>query len=232
LDTRFEKILFFVILGAVLVGTALMANYQYGRTWDDVEVPTHSIRAHSLGLHQQSDPVRARVAIDDEDTVDVMEGRVAIIQLLDSDNKASMEQGKGYIPLTEFKIDVKETSFLLFTENEGEIEYTAHRTDTYYLVYRNEDWRNLKLKVANGDDMDDQLIIKVYVSALVPATILIFAWAYGKRFGVSVLQKMGLVGRPKGPGSKAAQEPKAPQVSAADMVLEAEGDEEGEGPPT
>ncbi|UCC93833.1 MAG: hypothetical protein JSW25_03970, partial [Thermoplasmata archaeon] len=192
-------------------------------TWERVEVRTHSIKSHSLGLHQQSDLVRARVAID-EGSVAILEGRRVTVQLVDSDNRASLEKGEGYTPLVETTIDVKETSFPLDMRNEGYLEYTAHRTDTYYLVYRNEDWWNLTLQVADGDALDQQFMIKVYATILVLATVIIFAWAYGRMFDVNVRHSLGLVGRPKGPGSMSAQEPVEPEASAADLVLEAEGE--------
>jgi hypothetical protein len=226
-----KRIISFVVLGGTLIIIVLLSYYGIGDngyedTWEEMEVPTHSIRSHSLGLHQQGETVRARVVID-EGSVKVLEGRVAIVQLLDSDNRASMEQGNGYVPLEEVRIDVKEASFPLsmMNGNEGSLEYKAHATDTYYLVVRNEDWWNLTvLLVADGEAQDTQLLIKVFVTAAIIATLVIFAWAYGRYFDVNVRQKLGLVGRPRGPGAKAAQEPRVPQVAAADMVLEAEGE--------
>jgi hypothetical protein len=227
LETRLKKVIAFVLLGLALVGIALLAYYSYGGTWEQVDVQTHSIKSHSLGLHQQSDTVRVRVAID-QGSVSVLEGRRVTVQLLDSDNRASMERGEGYIPLAETEIDVKKTS-MLNMRNEGYIEYTAHRTDTYYLVYRNEDWWDLELQVADGESLDTQFLIKVFTTVGFLATAIIFAWAYGRMFDVNVRHKLGLVGRPKGPGSRSAQEPAAPEVSVADMVLEAEGEEQGSG---
>ena len=218
MDGRLAKVLSFAILSVTLLAIAYLAYMFYTDTYEEVDVRTHSIKSHSLGLHQQSELVRARVIID-EGSVKVLEGRVAIMQLLDSDNRASMEQGKGYIPLVEVEIDTKETDV-------GLIEYTAHRTDTYYLVYRNEDWWNLTLLVANGNALDTQFSIKVYTTALVLATLVVFAWAYGRLFDVNVRHEMGFVRRPKGPGARSAQEPAAPSVAAADMVLEAEGEGE------
>lgn len=221
MEPRLWKIVSFFILGTVLILSAYFAYTLHQDTYDEVKVKYHSIKSHSLGIHQQSDQVRARIIID-EGSVAVMEGRVAIVQLLDSDNRASMEQGKGYIPLAEVRIDVKETSFPMNMRNEGYIEYTAHRTDTYYLVYRNEDWWNLTMRVADGEAIEEQLYLKLYATTLVIATIIIFAWAYGRIFQVDVRQKLGLIGRPKGPGARAAQEPEAPLPAAEDMVLEAE----------
>lgn len=214
MEKRLQKIISFVIFGMVLFVSAYVAYGMYAETYEEVKVKYHSIRSHSLGIHQQSEQVRARVIID-EGSVKVMEGRVAIIQLLDSDNRASMEQGKGYVPLVEVEIDTKET-------DEGYIDHTAHRTDTYYLVYRNEDWWNLTLRVADGNALEEQLHIKLYVTTLFIATIIIFPWAYGRLFGINVRQQLGLVARPKGPGAKAAHEPTPPLPDVEDMVLEAE----------
>lgn len=218
MDGRLAKVLSFAILSVTLVAIAYMAYTFYSDTYEEVDVRTHSIRSYSLGLHQQSELIRARVIID-EGSVKVLEGRMAIIQLLDSENRASMEQGNGYISLVEVEIDTKETDV-------GLIEYTAHRMDTYYLVYRNEDWWNLTLMVANGNALDTQFTIKVYTTALILATLVVFVWAYGRLFDVNVRRKMGLVRRQKGPGARAAQEPAAPSVAVADMVLEAEGEGE------
>ena len=231
MEERLAKIISFAALGGTLVIIVLLSYFGYSdngyaATWEEMVVPTHSIESHSLGLHEQGETVRARVVID-EGSVKVLEGRVAIVQLLDSDNRASMEKGEGYVPLEEVTIDVKESPFpmSMMSGNEGYLEYKAHTTDTYYLVVRNEDWWDLSvLQVANGEALDTQLLIKVFTTATIIATLFIFAWAYGRYFGVNVRQKIGLVGRPKGPGSKAAQEPKAPEVSIADEVLEAEGE--------
>ena len=203
MDSRLAKVLSFVILGVTLFAIAYTAYTLYTETYEDVEVRTHSIKSHSLGMHRQSELVRARVIID-EGSVKVLEGRVAIIQLLDSDNRASMEQGKGYVPLVEEEIDTKET-------DEAYIEYTAHRTDTHYLVYRNEDWWNITLLVADGPALDMQLFIKVFVGVLFVAAIIVFGWAYGKLFDVSLRHRLGLVRRPRGPGSESAYEPEGPR---------------------
>ena len=214
MEKRLAKMFSFLILVTVLVVTVYVAYGSYADTYEEVKVKFHSIRSHSLGIHQQSEQVRVLVIID-EGSVKVMEGRVAIIQLLDSDNRASMEQGKGYTPLVEVEIDTKET-------DEGYIDHTAHRTDTYYLVYRNEDWWNLTMRVADGNALEEQMHIKLYATTLILATIIIFAWAYGRFFGINVRQRLGLVGRPKGPGAKAAREPTPPLPDVEDMVLEAE----------
>ncbi len=222
MNTRLAKTVAFVILGVALVGVALAAYYLYMDTWEEVVVPTHSIKSHSLGIHEQGELVRARVVID-EGSVKVLEGRRVTVQLVDSDNRASMEQGEGYVPVAEVEIDVKESSLpLLLSANEGYIEYTAHRTDTYYLVYRNEDWWEIKLQVADGGSLDQQFLIKVFATAAFVAVLVIFPWAYGRAFDVNVRHALGLVRQPKGPGSRSAQEPRAPELPVEDMVLEAE----------
>ncbi len=222
LNTRLAKIIAIVLLGVALVSIALAAYYLHMDTWQEVNVPTHSIKSHSLGIHQQGEPVRARVVID-EGSVKVLEGRRVTVQLVDSDNRASMEQGEGYVPVAEVDIDVKESGLpLLLSANEGYIEYTAHRTDTYYLVYRNEDWWAIKLQVADGNALDQQLLIKAFATGAFIAVLVIFPWAYGRTFEVNVRHALGLVRRPKGPGSRAAQEPRAPELPMDEMVLEAE----------
>jgi hypothetical protein len=221
LDTKLSKVFAFVLLGIALVGLALGAYLMHEATWEEVKVPAHRITTHSLGLHQQGEQVRARVVID-EGSVKTLEGRVAIVQLVDSDNRASMEQGEGYVPVAEIRIDVEESNFPLLGANEGRIDYTAHRTDTYYLVYRNEDWNPLELRVADGDAMDQQFTVKVFFSALFIAVLAIFPWAYGRAFDVNVRQQLGLVRRPRGPGSRSAVEPRTLDETPEEMVLEAE----------
>ena len=202
LDRRAGQIISFVVLGAVLVGIWYGAAVVYDQTYDDVEVNYHSIWTGSLGLYQQSEQMRVRVVVD-EGSVKVMEGRVVTVQLLDSDNRASMEQGKGYVPLDELVIDTRETDV-------GEIEYTAHRTDTYYLALRNDDWYNISLRIAGDEALETQLFIKVFAGSLFVASVMIFAWMYGRLFDVNVRHVLGLVRRRKGPGSQSAREPEEP----------------------
>jgi hypothetical protein len=146
--------------------------------------------------------VRAKVVID-EGSVKVLEGRIVLIQMLDSDNKANMESGKGYVPLTSVEIDADETDV-------GHLEVTAHRTDTYYLVYRNMDWWNVTLLIADGEALTMQLTIKVIAGGLFISAIFVFGWAYGRLFDVDIRERLGLVRRPKGPGSRSAVEPDSP----------------------
>ena len=222
LNTRLAKVIAFAVLGVALAGIALGAYYLHEDTWERVEVPTHSIASHSLGLHQQGDEVSARVMID-EGSVSVLEGRRVTVQLVDSDNRASMEQGEGYSPVAEIRIDVRESSLpMLLSASEGTVEYTAHRTDTYYLVYRNEDWWAIRLQVADGDAIQQQLVVKLFATGLFVSVLSLFPWAYGRVFDVNVRHALGLVRRQRGPGSRSAQEPRAPEPPAEDMVLEAE----------
>ncbi len=202
LDRRAGQIISFVVLGAVLVGIWYGAAIVYDQTYDDVKVGYHSIWTDSLGLYQQSEQMRVLIVVD-EGSVKVLEGRAVTVQLLDSDNRASMEQGKGYIPLEELVIDTKETDV-------GEIEYTAHRTDTYYLALRNDDWYNISLRIAGDEALDTQLFIKVFAGSLFVASVIIFGWMYGRMFDINVRQVLGLVRRQKGPGSQSAREPEEP----------------------
>ncbi|MCK4969299.1 MAG: hypothetical protein KAS77_02180, partial [Thermoplasmata archaeon] len=87
MDGRLAKVLSFATLSVILIAIAYTAYTFYTDTYEEVDVRTHSIKSHSLGLHQQSELIRARVIID-EGSVKVLEGRAAIIQLLDSDNRA------------------------------------------------------------------------------------------------------------------------------------------------
>ncbi len=202
MDRKAGKIISFVVLGAVIVGIWYGAAVAYDQTYDDVEVKKHSLWTYSLGLYQQSEQMQVRVVVD-EGNVKVLEGKAITILLLDSDNRANMEQGKGYVPLEELVIDTKETDV-------GEIEYTAHRTDTYYLSLRNDDWYNISLRIAGDEALDNQLFIKVFAGSLFVATIIIFGWMYGRLFDVNVRHALGLVRRQKGPGTQSAREPEEP----------------------
>jgi hypothetical protein len=221
LDSRLSKVAAFAVLGLLLVGIAFLTYSEHVDTWQDVEAPMHSLKTHRVGLHQQGELVRARVVID-ESSVQYLAGRRVTVELVDSENRANLEQGKGYAPVEEVDIDVQESSFPLLQANTGEIEYTAHRTDTYYLVFRNEDWRPINLRVANGDALDRQLTLKVAATIAIVSVIVIFAWAYGRVFDVNIRHKMGLVRRLKGPGSRSAQEPRAPDLPSDELLLEAE----------
>lgn len=192
LKPRSRQVLAFAALGALLVVIPL-ASYLlfYTGTWDEVEVDRHSIASYSLGRHDQGDLVRARVVVD-EGSVQVLEGRMAIVQLVDSANRASMEQGEGYAPLEEVEIDTGARPWYSIDTTEGYVEYTAHAHDTYYLVYRNEDWFDLTLRVADGDALDRQLLIKAVTAVVLGTVLVLWAWAYGRLFGVPVLWRLGL----------------------------------------
>ncbi len=202
MDRRVNRVLSFTVLvlalGVIVWGSTVM----HEGTYEDVKVKWHSVTYHSLGYFQQDEVVRARVVVD-EGSVKVLEGRVAHLQLLDDANKASMERGEGYVPLREVVIDTKETDV-------GELEYTAHTGGTYYIMYRNEDFWNLTLKVADGEALTAQLTIKVFAFVLLVVTLVVWSWFYGRLFDVSVRAMLGLVRRPRGPGSTAARERVAP----------------------
>ena len=221
MDSRLYKVAAFAVLVLVLVGIVYLSYRSHVDSWDEVEAPMHSVTTHRVGLHQQGELVRARVVID-EDSAQYLAGRRVTVQLVDSENRAYLEQGKGYTPLEEVEIDVEESSFPLLQANEGDIEYTAHRTDTYYLVFRNEDWRAIKLRAANGDALSWQLELKVIATVGVISVLVIFAWAYGRAFDVNVRHQLGLVRRLRGPGSRSAQEPRAPELPSDELLLEAE----------
>ena len=214
MERRAWKIISFVVLGAVLTGIWFGADMAYDSTWEDTTVKYHSIWTWSLGVHQQGDEVRVRILVD-EGSVKVLEGREVTLQLLDSGNKASMEQGKGYIPLEELVIDTRET-------DEGSLEYTAHSTDTYYLAVRNEDWWNITLRIADGEALYMQMFWKVFAICLFVASVVIFAWMYGRLFDVPVRRVMGLVRREKGPGSRSAREPEGPESDVIGEGLDLE----------
>jgi len=196
------QIISFVVLGVVIVGIWYGAAVAYDQTYDDIEVKKHSIWTYSLGIYQQSEQMHVRVVVD-EGNVKILEGRAITLMLLDSDNRASMEQGNGFVPLEKLVIDTEETDV-------GEIEYTAHRTDTYYLALQNDDWYNISLRIAGDEALDNQLFIKVFAGSLFVATIIIFGWMYGRLFDVNVRHVLGLVRRQKGPGTQSAREPEEP----------------------
>jgi hypothetical protein len=197
MERRVMQVLSFAILGLVVLGTWWTASWAHESQFEDVAVPFHRITYHSLGFHDQDDVIRAKVVVD-EGSVKVLEGRVAIVQLVDSGNKASLELGEGYETLRSVTIDTKETDV-------GDLEYTAHRADTYYIVYRNEDWWNLTLKVADGDALQTQLLIKALATGLFATTVICFLWFYGRLFDVDIREKLGFVRRPRGPGSMSAR---------------------------
>ena len=210
MDRRTMQMLSFLVLALTMVGLTYGATLTIEATYEDMSIKYHSLEVHSLGYHKQGEVVRAKVVID-EGSVKVLEGREATIQLLDSANKGSLMAGEGYLPLREVVIDTKRTDI-------GTLEYTAHASDTYYIVYRNEDWWNLTLLVADGEALTTQMFIKVLWSVLFVTTILVFARSYGRLFDVNVRALLGLVARPRGPGTKAAREPMEPPPPESDII--------------
>lgn len=223
LKPRLRQVLAFALLAALLVGIPLAShNFFYKGTWDEVEVDRHSLASYSLGRHDQGDLVRARVVVD-EGSVQVLEGRVAIVQLVDSANRASMEQGEGYVPIETLEIDTGARPWYSIDHAEGSVEYTAHTHDTYYLVYRNEDWFDLTLRVADGDALHQQLQIKVVTAVVLGIVLVLWTWAYGRLFGVPVLRRLGLA---RGP--PAYEAPTLEAESGTDLdVLEDAGTRRG-----
>lgn len=210
MDRRIMQVLSYAVLVLVLGGTAWGALVAHEGAYEDVEVKWHSTTFHSLGYYEQDEVVRARVVVD-EGSVKVLEGRFAIVELLDDANKAALERGDGYHPLRELVIETKETDV-------GEVEYTAHASGTYYLAYRNDDWWNLTLKVADGDALGTQLFVKAFAIALFIATLVVWAWFYGRLFDVSIRRRLGLVRRERGPGSRAAKEPGETPPEESDII--------------
>jgi hypothetical protein len=198
------QVLAFLILFGAPVGMFLGASWAIDNTYEDVNVSFHRINTHRLGYYDQGEVVAARVEID-EGRVKVLEGRFATIHLLDSENKASLDLGEGYLPLETVKIDG-------ITTDVGTFSYEAHRGDTYYIAYVNEDSWDLTLRVADGDALTEQLYIKVFTTGLFVAFILLFAREYGLIFDVNVKEALGLARRPKGPGSMAAREKEPPTL--------------------
>jgi hypothetical protein len=193
------QVLSYAVLVLVLGGTVWGAIVSHEGTYEDVSVKWHSTTFHSLGYHEQDEVIKARIIVD-EGSIKVLEGRFAIVELLDDANKASLERGEGYQALQELVIETKETDV-------GEVEYIAHASGTYYLAYRNDDWWNLTLKVADGDALTTQLIIKVFAVTLFIVTMVVWAWFYDRLFEVNLRERLGLVRRERGPGSRAAKEP-------------------------
>lgn len=199
---RMWKAVAFMVLIAVLAGISYGSWVAYDGAFDDVTVAHHTIATHSLGWTDQGGAVRARVVVD-EGTVKVLEGRELTMQLLDSENRARLEQGRGYTPLEELVIDTR-------TEDAGSITYTAHTADTYYLCMRNEDAYDLQLRVADGTALDHQMFVKLFGVCLFAASIVIFCLLYGRLFDVPVRSILGLQRRSRGPGSRSAREVESP----------------------
>ena len=201
---------------------ALTAGYTYGlllwydSTYTDLEVKYHSTEVHRLGYFEQGERVRALVLFD-EGSVAVLEGRSVDVHLLDSENRSRLELSQGWKPLRTVHIDTDST-------DHGSISYTAHAADTYYVVYQNFDWWNLTLRVADGQALRTQLLIKAMWIGLLATTVVAFAHFYGRIFGVDVRGMLGLGPRRKGPGARAAREREPP------VAPPASGPPGGEGP--
>lgn len=218
MERKVKQVLALVILGLVIVGFSYGVVKAHEATYEDVHIRYKIIEEYKLGYYKQGEKIRVRVVIN-EGSVKVLEGRVAEVMLFDSDNKANFRKGLNGVPVATLNIDTKK-------KDEGTISYTAHRDDTYYLVYRNDDCFNLTLKVADTDALDTQLFLKVFWCVVLAVIIIVFCWAYGRLFEVNVRQVLGLVRRWKGPGSKAAVEPRE-EVPEEGVI---ESDAGGEGP--
>ena len=200
--SRMWKAISLGVLIAVLIGISYVAWMEHDDAYEDVKVGYHTIGTHSLGWTQQGEEVRARVVVD-EGTVKVLEGKQITLQLLDSENRARLEQGTGYVPLEELVIDTDETDV-------GSLAYTAHMTDTYYLCVRNEEPWDISLRIADGDALDHQLFIKAFAISLIASSLIIFGFLYGRLFDVPVRSVLGLHRQPRGPGSRSAREAERP----------------------
>ncbi len=193
---------------AWLAVIAVVATYTYGAwawydsTYEPLDVKFHSTLVHRLGWYEQGERVRALVVFD-EGSVTVLEGRSVDIILLDSENRSRLELQQGWEPLQTVRVDMD-------TSTVGELDYTAHAADTYYIVYQNFDWWNLTLRVADGKAMRTQMFIKGLWIGLLVATCVAFAFLYRRMFGVDLRRVLGLTRRPRGPGARAAREPVAP----------------------
>lgn len=192
MDRRLKQVLAFVILGGVIFSIAYVGLGLHEAQYEEVTAVRQRITYYSLGWHPQGDVVEARVIVD-EGSVKVLEGRAVTLVLLDSGNKASAEREQGYVPLEEVVIDTDRTDV-------GEVSYTAHAGDTYYLAYRNEDLWDMKLRVADGDALWTQQLIRASAVCLVVASLVIFSWAYGLMMGMSVRRALGLARRRRGLG--------------------------------
>jgi len=206
LEERLQRALAWVAVLAVVAAYSYGAWDWYDSTYEPLEVKYHSTLVHRLGWYEQGERVRALVLFD-EGSVTVLEGRSVEVHLLDSQNRSRLELQQGWVPLQTAHIDMDTTTV-------GEMDYTAHAADTYYIVYQNFDWWNLTLRVADGKAMRSQLVIRGVWIALLVATCVAFAFLYNRAFGVDIRRLLGLTRRPKGPGARAAREPVAPSAAA------------------
>ena len=204
------QVISFLILALVISTVSVGSYLGYQATYEDLSVKTHSYTMHSLGYFEQGEVIRLEVIID-EGSVKVLEGREATLHLLDSANKASIQSDEAYIPLREVVIDTKKTDV-------GTLEYKTHASDTYYIMYRNEDWWDLTLRIADNDGLSRQTNILALWTVLIVATLVVFTTYYGRLFEVDVRAFLGLVGRPRGPGSRAAREPSEEEAERSDIL--------------
>jgi len=198
LETRVKKVLAWAAVLALTAGYTYGLLLWYDSTYTDIRVKYHSTEVYRLGYFEQGERVRALVMFD-EGSVAVLEGRSVDVLLLDSENRSRLELQQGWAPLRTLHIETDET-------DHGSISYRAHAADTYYLVYQNFDWWNLTLRVAGGEALRTQLLVKCLWIGLLATTIAAFGHFYGRLFGVDVRGWLGLAPRRKGPGARAARE--------------------------
>jgi hypothetical protein len=205
------QVISFLLLALTISTVSVVSHLGYQATYEDLSIRSHSYTMHSLGYFEQGEVIRLEVIID-EGSVKVLEGREATLHLLDSANKAAIEADEAYIPLRQVVIDPKEESDV------GKLEYKAHASDTYYIMYRNEDWWELTLRIADNEALSDQTFIMALWTVLMVTTLVVFTSMYGRLFDVDVRAVLGLVGRPRGPGSRAAREPSEAEADRSDVL--------------
>jgi len=203
LETRVKKVLAWAAVLALTAGYTYGLLLWYDSTYTDLHIKYHSTEVYRLGYFEQGERVRALVVFN-EGSVAVLEGRSVDVHLLNSDNRSKLElqqlgPQQGWTSLQTLHIETDET-------DSGSISYIAHTADTYYIVYQNFDWWNLTLRVAGGDALRTQLLIKSLWIGLLATTIVAFGYFYGRIFGIDVRGRLGLAPRRKGPGARAARE--------------------------
>ena len=198
LETRVKKVLAWVAVLALTAGYTYGLILWYDSTYTDLHIKYHSTEVYRLGYFEQGERVRAFFMFN-EGSVAVLEGRSVDVHLLDSENRSKLELSQGWKPLRTVHVETDET-------DSGSFSYTAHTADTYYIVYQNFDWWNLTLRVAGGDALRTQLLIKSLWIGLLATTIVAYGHFYGRIFGVDVRGMMGLAPHRRGPGARAARE--------------------------
>jgi hypothetical protein len=202
-------VLSFLLLALALFGVTAAAYIVHEGTYEDLSVKYHSYTLHSLGYFKQGEVIRLEVIID-EGSVRVLEARETTLHLIDSANKAAIQADEGYLPLREVVID-KESRV-------GTLRYEAHASDTYYIMYRNEDFWNLTLRIADNEALSTQAFVKALWTGLVVTSLVVFTAAYGRLFDFDVRSFLGLVRRSRGPGSGAAREPADIEAERSDVL--------------